>query len=417
MQAPVPAPCSPPGLVYEVEFTPLEGALEEHAFTRYLQRVVDLPAIAGGRLYRACAGGYVAQFSLLDAEQFEREAVPVITREHAALQTAWGESLQIRSRLLQGAEEHSAARAERCLNCNAIVTGQYCWHCGQRARVRMITLGELLRGLTTDLVQFESRLWRSLHPLLLRPGALTAEYLAGRRVRYMPPFRMYLVLSLLFFLLVTLGFGGATVQLGASEGEITAVLSGETAAPGPAAVTASERRDLAERSCNVEGLPAAGIPVLGFLLTRDLIEDRCRRIVMEPQRYLNQFVDALPVSLLLLLPLLAAVMKGLYLFTGRYYVEHLLFFVHYHAFLFLFVMLLTLALRLVGSAPLPGAIGGLLALSAWLYALYYPYRAMRRIYGQGRGITLFKFGLLLLAYGVFLLIMILATLAITALRA
>ena len=86
-----------------------------------------------------------------------------------------------------------------CLNCGAHLTGQYCGQCGQRAVGRFISIWQLLRDAFGDLLELDSRLWRTMIPLLIRPGLLTKDYLEGRRARYMPPFRMYLVLSLLFF--------------------------------------------------------------------------------------------------------------------------------------------------------------------------------------------------------------------------
>ena len=48
----------------------------------------------------------------------------------------------------------------------------------------------------------DSRLWRTLWYLLSRPGFLTREFFEGKRVRYLPPFRLYLVISVVFFLAV-----------------------------------------------------------------------------------------------------------------------------------------------------------------------------------------------------------------------
>ena len=87
-----------------------------------------------------------------------------------------------------------------CLNCGARLRGQYCGDCGQRATSRLISLWELLRDGFGDLLDLDSRLWQTLRPLLIRPGLLTLDYLQGRRARYMPPFRMYLVLSVVFFI-------------------------------------------------------------------------------------------------------------------------------------------------------------------------------------------------------------------------
>ena len=86
-----------------------------------------------------------------------------------------------------------------CLNCGTRLRGQYCGNCGQRASSRLISLWELMRDAFGDLLELDSRLWRTLIPLLVRPGKLTRDYLEGRRARYMPPFRMYLVLSVIFF--------------------------------------------------------------------------------------------------------------------------------------------------------------------------------------------------------------------------
>ncbi|MEN0045136.1 MAG: DUF4286 family protein, partial [Pseudomonadota bacterium] len=108
----------------------------------------------------------------------------------------------------------------QCLNCGATLRGQYCWNCGQRGNTRLISLGELIRDAFGDMFELDSRLWRTLIPLVTKPGHLTAEYLRGRRARFMPPFRMYLVLSFLFFLLSTvLGDGpGVTINNDVAEG-------------------------------------------------------------------------------------------------------------------------------------------------------------------------------------------------------
>ncbi len=87
-----------------------------------------------------------------------------------------------------------------CLNCETTLSGQYCGRCGQRARSRLISLWELVGEAFGDLFELDSRVWQTLVPLIFRPGRLTRDYLLGRRARFMPPFRTYLVLSVVFFL-------------------------------------------------------------------------------------------------------------------------------------------------------------------------------------------------------------------------
>ena len=114
---------------------------------------------------------------------------------------AFGDSISVLERTLREDTDQDIPLVENpdCLNCGTRLRGQYCGNCGQRARNRLISLWQLLSEAFGDLLELDSRLWRTLIPLLIRPGQLTRDYLEGRRARYMPPFRMYLVLSVIFF--------------------------------------------------------------------------------------------------------------------------------------------------------------------------------------------------------------------------
>jgi hypothetical protein len=90
-----------------------------------------------------------------------------------------------------------------CLDCGAPLEGKYCIACGQRAQVRSLSLPSLAHDALQDFTNFDSRVWTTLRALLLRPGFLTNEFVQGRRTRYLPPFRLYLVLSLVFFVVLS----------------------------------------------------------------------------------------------------------------------------------------------------------------------------------------------------------------------
>lgn len=83
----------------------------------------------------------------------------------------------------------------------------YCGACGQETRLHPPTLREFVHEFASHYVALEGALWRSLGWLLVAPGRLTREYLAGRRRRYVLPLRLYLTLSLVFFLALRLGGG------------------------------------------------------------------------------------------------------------------------------------------------------------------------------------------------------------------
>jgi hypothetical protein len=265
--------------------------------------------------------------------------------------------------------------AERCTNCGAAATGVYCARCGQRIEPHIHTVWGFTREATESLTHADSRLWRTLLTLLLKPGQLTREFLDGRRASYLPPFRLYLVLSLLFFVVASLLGEGDVVQLDRQT-------------------SADERVGVAEtkddrKSC--EGLKYGG-PWEDRL--QPSFKRACEQAVADGGRALwREFMTNVPRMLVLFLPLIAFVMMLMYWLPRRYYVEHLLFFVHNHSFTFLLFLLLMLVTR-----PLPEGLGGLLTFAALVYAAWYLFRAMRVVYGQGRILTLAKYLTLAVAY-------------------
>lgn len=90
---------------------------------------------------------------------------------------------------------------KRCKNCDTPLESTYCPECGQRDVDLEQPFMRLMSDALRDTFDVDGRAARTLSTLLRRPGTLTSEYLAGRRRLYSPPFRTYLVISVLFFLL------------------------------------------------------------------------------------------------------------------------------------------------------------------------------------------------------------------------
>src|SRR5688572_31290922 len=95
--------------------------------------------------------------------------------------------------------QHGAA----CPNCNAPITGQYCADCGQRVTEVRMSVRRILMDVLEDQFSLNSGLVRTLRALFFKPGLLTTEYFSLRIARYVPPFRLYLISSLMFFLLLS----------------------------------------------------------------------------------------------------------------------------------------------------------------------------------------------------------------------
>jgi hypothetical protein len=324
-----------------------------------------------------------------------------------------------------------------CLNCNATLTGQYCGNCGQRSQSRLISIWELIRDAFGDLFELDSRVWRTLIPLVARPGKLTREYLEGRRVRYMPPFRTYLVLSIFFFVIAffdprqELGIlfapeidGPAvpgvsqdpddavppqvlqdSIDAGAIDAQQVDPDRGtETTARDPEndnrGLTISLGDEDGGAECDVEDFEGTDLPKwLAARLTKERLYAVCERVLADDGRaFTEKLLDNVPIALFILLPLMALVLKVLYPLSKRYYVEHLLFIVHFHAFFFLILILQVLFARLVSALSLADAIADVTVFAIGLYVLVYLYKSMRHVYGQGHLATIPKYLVLLTAY-------------------
>lgn len=97
-------------------------------------------------------------------------------------------------------------RGEKCLNCetNLALTNRYCPNCGQKNSTKKLSFWDLIQEIFNSVVSYDSKLWISIKALVANPGKLTTNYLAGKRARYVNPFRFFLSLAILFFLINSL---------------------------------------------------------------------------------------------------------------------------------------------------------------------------------------------------------------------
>ena len=134
-------------------------------------------------------------------------------------------------------------------------------------------------------------------------------------------------------------------------------------------------------------------------MTPERLKRICERTRLDDGKALIEgLLDNIPAALIVLLPLMAFVLKALYPLSKRYYVEHLLFFVHFHAFFFLMLTLQILFMRFSGWVGILEAIPILATVITSFYVAIYLFVAMRKVYGQGRIITFLKFVVLVVAY-------------------
>jgi hypothetical protein len=288
--------------------------------------------------------------------------------------------------------------APTCGNCDSPLFGRYCAQCGQHAHDSARSLGALLHDGWHVVTHLDGRFWSTMHLLLLRPGQLTREYFAERRARYVPPVRLYLVLSLLVFALASL----------------TAHVQSSTLRPGGPS-TPNHAVDLDLRQMGITPKDCSKVMSSWPWLQQALRASCERNVESGGKEVLHAARANLPRMMFVFLPLMAAVMLLLYWFPRRFYVEHLVFFLHNHAALFLAMTLPMLLSLLAGAVPALARLETASVAVVALYAPWYVYRSMRVVYGQGRLLTLLKIAFVSLAYVTFLMITLLLTLIVSVL--
>jgi hypothetical protein len=268
----------------------------------------------------------------------------------------------------------AASWQTRCLNCAAPLSGPYCAACGQKAMPAHPSMHELLHDALEEFVHWDGKIWETLRQLVMRPGALTCDAVAGRRARHIPPLRLYLTCSVIYFLLAALSPArGMTISFSVSS-------PGESAASG--ATIRTEMSD-EERRAAIEGADN------GPRLLRPLV----RRTLEDPAGLQRDLLEAWPKVLFVLLPVFAALLALFY--HRRSFAAHVYFALHLHAFAFVAMALSTIA-KFVRSTPVTVAAG--IAVFIWIST--YLHVALRRVYGGSQVMTMVKETGVGLLYGV-----------------
>ena len=266
----------------------------------------------------------------------------------------------------------SVAASNPCLNCGTNIQLDYCPECGQREIDSDPTLREFLHELAEEFLHWDGKLVTTFRTLVTRPGELTMEYLAGRRVRYISPLRLYLSCSVLFFFL------SAIVPK-----PVVLDRSGHPVSQGVVQVGQSTQKELAA----LEADARRGNALRRMWLTH------MAKALREPEKLQRETLSSVPKAMFVLVPLFAALVGLTYRDRRRRYPQHLAFALHVHAALFL-----TLCVMLVGrlfTAPVVSLVYELLVLVP--FAVYVQ-RATRKVYNSGMAQVVWRLTLVFTTY-------------------
>lgn len=248
--------------------------------------------------------------------------------------------------------ESSPGGLNSCLNCGTKAPGKFCPECGQETASTPQTFSEFIGELAVQYLTRQGRLWQTLSKLLFAPGGLTVDYLAGRRARYLRPFRLYLLASVIVFAAVqwfglNLGLrliGDQGVHILRSARLTNAIDHGYGLGLTPAQII-------------VDHVDTSGVRRFAAMSQ----DDRFTFLRARRAQYVSYFV-------LFLVPILALTLGLFYRSRRRRYAEHLVFGLHCQSFMLVILLV---------EAKLPAILAD--ALSFW--GIAYFIIALKRVYG------------------------------------
>lgn len=386
------------------------------------------------------------------------------------------ESLEV-SEKHQELQPHEA-KDKTCENCGAQLDGQFCAECGQEITSNIRYFGTVILHLLDDIFSFDSRASRTLYPLLAKPGFLTLKYFQGKRVHYVPPLRLYLFISIIFFLSLKLFTDIATenlqqvsaeemqqslanklVQLESSTDDVKKQeniarlqnlledISQSKHVPlkshaarlaelelkkldAEQVFTEAEQQSYLQLEEDIQGYrenllageetkpeisvsnQADGTLHFDFLSEQtneklnqqvaSLSEKAEKLITSDPSKLIEQALGKLPQLMFVLLPIFALLLKVMYLFSGRLYMEHLTVALHSHSFIFLTILLIKLLDEahdfVIASSTFLAGIAESLAVVLMTWLPIYLFLMQKRVYQQGYLFTAIKFSVIGVLY-------------------
>lgn len=387
---------------------------------------------------------------------------------------------------------------QTCENCHVPLRGPFCANCGQEADSKLKYFWVVIMHLLDDIFSFDSRASRTLFPLLTRPAFLTNEYFAGRRVHYVPPLRLYLFISIIFFL--TLKFfiaaeNNKTITVSDKQALISQVQShikdlktekSDVEKTQKTSVDAIENiatldADIAKFTVYLDDLNSdysLGSNKQIIKLTRELLElefDKIKEELAADEKarfdsliasllkvksgtqtkqdikiannddgtlsfdflsdeknkkvnafvkeltdkaekafntdtgpLIEQVIGKLPQLMFILLPLFAVLLKVMFIFSKRLYMEHLTVALHSHSFIFIAILLSeildVLDNYLAPMYPILASFTGVVAGGILFWIPIYLFLMQRKVYRQGYFFTFVKFTVIATIYSFMILL-------------
>lgn len=245
-------------------------------------------------------------------------------------------------------------KQNNCTNCGnpLAATDNYCAICGQENRDVYVSFGQLLKDFFHNYFSFDSRLGRSLEPFFAQPGTLTNEFMDGKRMKYINPIRLYIIISLIHFFFFSLyiqstaddeivqtksvKYGDSNFSIRIGGNDSTDLKREDSIITDSTATAEKDKFSLIEKMVTQHSIDE----VLDSLHLEDpsFIKKTFFKQLIKVQKYGNFSLQSyilknIPILMFFLLPVYGLVLK--LFFHRRLYIHHAIHSLHIHSFTFL----------------------------------------------------------------------------------
>ncbi|MEM6802564.1 MAG: DUF3667 domain-containing protein [Bacteroidota bacterium] len=251
-----------------------------------------------------------------------------------------------------GFPKREERKLTHCTNCETeLEEGEnFCPLCGQKNVDRKVPLWMFIGDFIRDELKIDNRLLRTFRRLIFNPGFLTNEFIIGKRKGYILPAQLFLLCGFICFFIISFQID-------------------------------PEIKKIKAENFNVISLDGLGIDSTQHNVFLDYMREKTDEANQRPAEFIKNSLQKLPFVLLFILPIYTLFQHLIYLRHKMYFVEHFVFLLHVHAFLFLLFFAAALIMVLFG-------VPGLFAFIPFLQFIYLVF-AFKRVYRQRWGRTLF----------------------------
>ncbi|MCB0454106.1 MAG: DUF3667 domain-containing protein [Aequorivita sp.] len=342
-------------------------------------------------------------------------------------------AMKRKKKIISSGRKSLQYRDTKCLNCGQAldISDVYCPYCSQLNSNKQLSAKDFFGEFLNSIVVFDSRFRNTLNDLLFKPGVITRNYAKGQRLKYANPFRFFLSVSIIYFLVngllnaITPSADNNTNNLNlntkiadrAFMDSLSQNISKTTSkainladsikaqqAPKPIKYASDEELDamsfmesyterfslynsfyketkIKNPEVALDSLHHGNTPFNRWVYSKNTTIDKIKE---NPSAFMNYVISKIPFFLFFFTPFFALSFWLIYARKKYTYMEHMIFIFHIFSFIFLAMLLFIVPDLIIGSQFL------LACLFIFIGPIYF-YKALRNFYQQNRALTLIKF--------------------------